>query len=135
MNYNPYLNMNSGLYQQPQQQTLTRSYMTITSEADAVNYPVAPGNSVLFQNVNDPSLFYEKTMGFSSLDRPTFRRMRLVPDMEPDQSAVAPMSNDTPYVTKAEYEELRAAYAKLSDKLEAAIKSINLFTEKEESNE
>ena len=134
MNYNPYLNMNSGLYQQPQQQTLTRSYMAIASEADALNHPVAPGNSVLFQNVNDPSLFYEKTMGFSSLDRPTFRRMRLVPDIEPDQSAVA-MSNDTPYVTKAEYEELRAAYAKLSDKLNAAIKSINLLTDKEAADE
>lgn len=117
----PYGNTQQPQQTQPQQQTPARSLMTIPSEMDAQNYPVAPGNSVLFQDLNHPDMFYEKSMGFSSLDRPMFKRFRLVEEVtETSQQAEEPQQ----YVTKAEYNDLK----KMVDTLRA---SISLFADKE----
>lgn len=51
--------------------------VSVHSEAEARNYPVAHGNSITFKDENAPYV-YVKTMGFSQLDRPTFDRFRLV---------------------------------------------------------
>lgn len=67
--------------QQPQNQQIQQiqngGLVSVLSEADARNYPVALGNSVTFKDEKLPYV-YVKTMGFSQLDRPVFEKFRLV---------------------------------------------------------
>ena len=78
--------------QQPVQQTQTTpqiqngGFVSVRSEADARNYPVAPGNSVTFKDENAPYI-YTKTMGFSQLDRPIFKKFKLVEEDSEEQQA------------------------------------------------
>ncbi len=60
MNY-PFYNPN----QQPQV-----SFMSIRGREIAVNYPIAPGNTIFFKDETAPFI-YVKTMGYSPLDKPT----------------------------------------------------------------
>lgn len=62
---------------QGQFQIQNGGFISISSEAEARKYPVAPGNSVMFRDENAPYV-YTKTMGFSQLDRPLFEKFRLV---------------------------------------------------------
>lgn len=71
MIYNPYFNH----YQQPQAPQIQNSFVTVRSEAEAMNYPVAFGNSVIFKNETEPYI-YTKTMGFSPTDKPVFERYK-----------------------------------------------------------
>lgn len=52
-------------------------FVSVRSIQEAQNYPVAPGNSVMFRDEYAPYV-YTKTMGQSQLDRPTFEKYRLV---------------------------------------------------------
>jgi len=140
MAYNPYLNQfnfqNPYLgYQQPQQMQMPQQVpqqmnnggvISIPSEQDARNYPVAPGNSVIFKDETQPYL-YVKSMSFNQMEQPTFEKYRL----EKESVEVVPQSS---YATQNEIEELRKAYAVLSDRVENIRKSVNLFTEKEVTN-
>ena len=105
--YNPYLNYPSYGYappqqpiaQQPAQQT-TRSLLPAASEDYARNYPLAPGNSALFYDINQPNIYYEKAAGLSSMDPPSFKRLMLVED-------TAEIKESKPeYITRSEYDEL-----------------------------
>lgn len=63
---------------QPQQpQIQNGGFVSAPNEAYARNYPVAPGNSVSFKDESAPYV-YSKTMGFSQLDQPIFKKFRLV---------------------------------------------------------
>lgn len=70
-NYNPYYN------HFPQAPQIQNSFVTVRSEAEAMNYPVAFGNSVTFKNETEPFI-YTKTMGFSTTDKPIFERYRKI---------------------------------------------------------
>ena len=59
----------------PQQQQ--SAFISVRSEAEARNYPVAYGNSVTFKDETAPYV-YSKTMGFSQLDKPVFEKYRLI---------------------------------------------------------
>lgn len=72
--YNPHL-------QQMQPIQMPQSLISVRSEMDAKNYPVAPGNSVIFHDETAPYI-YTKTMGMSQLDHPTFEKFRLVREGE-----------------------------------------------------
>ena len=52
-------------------------FVSVRSETEARNYPVAYGNSVTFKDETAPYV-YTKTMGFSQLDRPVFEKYKLV---------------------------------------------------------
>ena len=52
------------------------SVIPVRSEADARNYPVAPGNSVIFKDENAPYI-YIKSIGVSQFDTPRFDKYRL----------------------------------------------------------
>jgi len=60
-------------YYQPQQS----GFVSVRSEQEARNYPVAYGNSVTFKDETSPYI-YTKTMGFSQLDRPVFEKFKIV---------------------------------------------------------
>lgn len=77
-------------YQQPQ------GILTVSSEEEALRYPIAPGSSIMFKIENQP-LIIEKTMGLSQLDTPMVNYIDLVP-----RSVVRPE-----YATKEDLEALR----------------------------
>ena len=84
--YNPYLQQLQQMQAQ-QQGAVNNSLVNVRSEAEARNYPVAPGNSVTFKDEN-AAYIYTKTMGFSQLDRPVFEKFKLVREAETAQNDV-----------------------------------------------
>lgn len=61
----------------PQQQSQFGGFVSVRNEMEARNYPVAPGNSVMFRDETGPYI-YSKSMGYSQLDVPKFDKYRLV---------------------------------------------------------
>lgn len=98
-------------YQNPYQMPTTQNggFVTVRSEDEARNYPVAPGNSVTFRNESAPYI-YTKTAGSSPLDHPVFDRYRLV--KEEAEPVSAPVI-DTDFVKKTEFDALKAEFEKL----------------------
>lgn len=74
---------------QPQQAT---GFVSVRSEAEARNYPVAFGNSVTMRDENAPYI-YTKTMGFSQLDRPIFDKYKLIKE-EASEDIIPPDKHD-----------------------------------------
>lgn len=61
-------------------------FVSVRSEQEARTYPVAIGNSVTFHDETSPYV-YTKTMGFSQLDRPIFKKFKLVEEDIEDAQA------------------------------------------------
>lgn len=57
------------------QQAQNGGIVSVRSEEEARNYPVAIGNVVTFKDESAPYI-YTKTMGFSQYDRPVFERYK-----------------------------------------------------------
>lgn len=93
----------------PQQQAAL-GVVSVRSMQEAQNYPVAPGNSVMFRDENAPYV-YTKTMGYSQLDRPTFERYRLVKE-EITEPAQVPVTAD-----RTEIEQIRAEIERIKQEL------------------
>lgn len=60
-----------------QQQQPQQAFVSVRSEQEAMSYPVAPGNSIVFKDESQP-FCYVKSMSYNQFDRPTFDRYRLV---------------------------------------------------------
>ena len=103
---NPYNQMQ---VQQPQIQS--SGVITVRSEAEARNYPIAPGNSIMFKAETGPYV-YIKTMGLSQFDAPTFEKFRLVKEEIDTES---PKMVD--YITKAVFDDLKAEVESLKKSL------------------
>lgn len=125
--YSQYPQQNNVQQVQQQMQIQNGGFISVRSEAEAFNYPVAPGNSVSFKNENAPYV-YTKTMGFSQLDRPIFKRFRLVEEDSMQETAqndsvASPNNNQTinvaDYVLKTDFEavlsEIQALKKELSE--------------------
>lgn len=98
----------NGYYQQPQQ-FQNGGIVRVRNEAEARDYPVAPGNSVILIDNSVPYL-YVKTMSYSQLDPPRFEKFRLVREEQP-----APQAPTQPveYVTREDFEALKAEIEKM----------------------
>ena len=70
-------NVYSGQQQSVGQQIRSGGIVSVASEDEARRYPVAPGYTLTMRDENGPYL-YEKTMGYSQLDQPIFRKARIV---------------------------------------------------------
>lgn len=103
---NPYQQMQ---VQQPQIQS--SGVITVRSEMEARNYPIAPGNSIMFKDEAAPFV-YVKTMGISQFDSPTFEKFRLV-----KEEAKAEAPKDPEYVTRADFDSLKAELDALKNSL------------------
>jgi hypothetical protein len=134
--YQGYPNYNPMYYQQQLQnmQQMNNSQQNIQSSAqiqnggfvmvkdinEAMNYPVAPGNSVTFKNENLPYI-YTKTLGFSQLDNPIFEKFRLVKEVDEQiEEVVDTTENNVPfveYVTKEEADNLRTEINVLKEEI------------------
>lgn len=121
-------------YQQAQQPMTIQNggFISVRSEMEARNYPIAPGNSITFKDENAPYV-YTKTMGFSQLDRPTFEKFKLVKEEAQIQEygtfSENPMPN-TNYVEKAEFDALRGEISALKEKVTVAEQFISGFSDK-----
>ena len=88
---------------QPQQAS---GFVSVRSEAEARNYPVAFGNSVTMKDENAPYI-YTKTMGFSQLDRPIFDKYKLIKEEESIETIIPPEKTDS------RFEEMKAEIGRL----------------------
>lgn len=114
-NYNPYQQQ---VQQQMQQQT---GFVTVRSEDDARNYPVAPGNSITFRDETGPFI-YTKTMGAGQFDRPVFEKYRLVKEqgeVAPKQAENKPSVDFTAFAMKADVDELKAQIDQIKAEIHA----------------
>jgi hypothetical protein len=101
--------------QQPiQQQPVQSGFISVRSVEEAYNWPVAPGNSLMFKDENSPYV-YTKTRSFSQLDQPVFERYRLVKegDNGPSEAQTAP-SRSKDDIT-ALWEEVRLLQAQIDE--------------------
>lgn len=122
MPINPYLPMYQQYQQMLQQPQMSNAgnFVSVPNETAARNYPIAPGNSVTFIDENSPYC-YTKTMGLNQLDRPVFKRYRLVEEEDMLQSAQnspqtgeqTQASTTIPDEIKGDINALRALYEKL----------------------
>lgn len=122
MPINPYLPMYQQYQQMLQQPQMSNvgNFVSVPNEMAARNYPIAPGNSVTFIDENSPYC-YTKTMGLNQLDRPVFKRYRLVEEQDTLQSAQnAPQTGKQsqgkqiiPDEIKGDINALRALYEQL----------------------
>lgn len=92
-NYFP-MNYQQPYYQQQPQQN-NGGYVTVRTEAEARNYPVAPGTSVTFFNETQPYC-YKKSAGMSPLDAPTFEIYQIT-KVEPEANNSTP-EDQTPKI-------------------------------------
>ena len=109
--YNPLLQQMQPI-QMPQ-----NSIVNVPSEDMARNYPVAPGNTIIFKHDNAPYI-YTKTIGYSQFDKPVFEKYVLdteTPKIEPTNNEPISLPLDD---IKAEISEIRALYEELKDKLD-----------------
>lgn len=115
-NYPNYYYPNQNLQQniQPQMQTqinqnqsIQSGFVSVRNEEDARNYPVAPGNSITFMSETEPYV-YTKTMGFNQLDRPSFKKYKLVeePNSVQIQAENEKVDNLSSEKERAEFEHI-----------------------------
>ena len=120
--YNPYgyqnylpFQQNYAVPQTVQQPTTIHNggMVSVRSEQEARNYPVAPSTSVTFHNENEPYI-YTKTVG-SSLEPPKFEKFKLVREEISEEEQQTNSSAD--YVKKDEFEALKAKFEALEKEL------------------
>lgn len=131
-NYNGYYPTNYQPYYQPMQQMQfpqqvqlqqqkQNEFIRVRSKEEAMNYPVAPSNSVTFINEVAPYC-YVKTMGASQLDRPVFETYKLVKEEDESKTITAEEKQ-----LKNDYSELKSSIEKIVkdvDDLKASVKTL-----------
>lgn len=125
------MQQNQQSYYPQSQQIQNGGFVFVQSEDEAQRYAVAPGTSVTFKNVNSPYL-YEKTMGFSQLDRPNFKRYRLIDETEQPQTAQPeqPVQAAQPDIQYALKSDLQALGKAVQEEITAIRSSLNAMNEK-----
>jgi len=73
--------------QQPMQQKQQTSLVLISTEEEALRYPMAPGSSILFKIESQP-LIIEKVMGFSQFESPQVKKYRIMEEEPPKEPQV-----------------------------------------------
>ena len=132
MPYNPYQYYPQQYQQNNQQMVGTQmslpqqsqfgGFVSVRNEMEARNYPVAPGNSVMFRDETGPYI-YSKSMGYSQLDTPRFDKYRLVKEENTSVSTSEPhtdtennkMDNLPTYALKSEFDALQELVSTLAE--------------------
>lgn len=134
----PYYTPVNSIYQQPApmpqmqaqqqpQQIRSGGIVSVSGEDEARRYPVAPGYTVTMRDETGPYL-YEKTMGFSQLDQPIFRKARIVFEDAQETAQNNAGKQEAPAVVYAELsqlEALRDAVAADLNALRAMVESVS----------
>lgn len=132
MAYNPYFGTagyNPGWFQQtaPQNQIQNGGFVSVRSEQEAFNYPVAPGNSITFKDEGQPYV-YVKTMGFNQMELPSFKKYRLVEEENLNAAPNVAEKQPEQWASQKDLEELKAQVALLRS-------AFDVFTEKGAADE
>ncbi len=119
MNYPSFYNQN----QQPQV-----SFMSIRGKDIAVNYPIAPNNTIIFRDELEPYI-YVKSMGYSPLDKPV---MDIYRREEPNsaQKAVSVVKEDNSTIEKIQ-DDIKAIF----DDIEGIKKKMNAKSRRKETDD
>lgn len=137
-NYFPfgYNNQYQAMAQQPMpapQQMQSNGFVSVRNMQEAFNYPIAPGNSLMFKDENSPYI-YTKTKGFSQLDEPVFERYRLVKEEAQEMAPVASttaQNSENEYALRADLKALEAAVTVQIDELKKRFDTTAKATKKE----
>lgn len=120
--------MQQPLQQPVQPQIQNGGFVSVRSEEEARNYPVAPGTSVTFKDENAP-FCYTKTKGFSQLEEPFFEKYKLVKvetSTMPSESPVEPQPVQFDnYVLKDDFQRLMDTVDTISDEIELLQKKVD----------
>lgn len=100
-------NMYSAQQQPVNQQIRSGGIVSVAGEDEARRYPVAPGYTVTMRDENGPYL-YEKTMGYSQLDQPIFRKARIIFEDDAQNTQAKQEKPEEPQVVYAELKQLEA---------------------------
>ena len=105
----------------PQNTTIQNGgLVSVRSEAEARNYPVAPGNSVTFFSETERAC-YTKTCT-NQIDPPIFEKYKLIKEEMPVNASVsvqdAPQGKDTAYALKSDVEAICAEIEAIKARLE-----------------
>lgn len=118
--YQPYPAFNQ-IYQQvqPQQQAQIQNggFVIVKSINEAMNYAVAPGNSVTFKIESQPYIC-TKTLGFSQLDQPIFEVFKLVKEERVETPTTALEGSGIQFFTVDEGSALKAEIEGLKGELQ-----------------
>ena len=146
--YQGYPNYNPMYYQQQLQnmQQMNNSQQNVQSSPqiqnggfvmvkdinEAMNYPVAPGNSVTFKNENLPYI-YTKTLGFSQLDQPIFEVFKLVKEDNEWKSDAKPMelTENIPvieYLPLEDADQMRVEMQQMRSEIDFLRETIEIYT-------
>lgn len=104
------------------------SFMSIRGKDIAVNYPIAPGNTIFFKDELAPFI-YVKTMGFSPLDRPTLEEYRRQDSVLPQEAT--PNAKDDNSTIKKIQDDIKA----ILDDIEGIKKKLNTRPRRKESDD
>lgn len=109
--------------QLPQPQIQNGGFMSIPTEQDARNYPVAPGNVMTFKIENQPYVC-EKAQGFSQLEGPVFNKYRLVKEdtstpsnLTKNESSMNESTNTTLDIVINDIESIKEDIKSIKEKL------------------
>ena len=102
-----------------QQQQPMASFVSVRSEAEARNYPVAYGNSVTFKDETAPYI-YSKTMGYSQLDRPVFEKYKLIKEEAQEPNPEPKMSE----ASNSALDELKAEIGRIWSEIDVLKKEV-----------
>jgi hypothetical protein len=125
--YQNYPNYNQLYLQQPQQnvqqtpQIQNGGFIIVKNITEAMNYPVAPGNSVTFKIESQPYIC-TKTLGFSQLDQPIFEVFKLVKEEKEWQNNKVNENTideepSVEYLSISQGDEIKSEMNKLKDEL------------------
>ena len=101
------------------------------NEEEALNYPVAPGNSVNFIDPNTEYVFV-KTMGFSQFDNPRFEKYRLVKENE---GQPADATTEPKFSIEAAINDLRGELANIKELLQSREKTPKKASDKQRKDD
>lgn len=109
----PMNNYQGNMQQQPQQ-IQNGGFISVHNIQEAINYPVAPGNSVTFKDENSPYI-YVKTKGFSQLEEPIFKKFRLIEesDTQPQESTTTVTEQAVNYADFAKQADVTALWSEI----------------------
>ena len=113
--------------QQAQPQIQNGGFISVRSEQKAMNYPVAPGNSVTFKDEGQPYV-YVKTMGFNQMEPPAFKKYRLVEEENLNTMQNVAEKQPAQWAKQKDLDELKSQFALLRS-------AFDVFTDKEEQHE
>ena len=110
------------------QQIQNGGFVSVRSQKEAWEYPIAPGNSVTFIDAVNKKC-YIKTKDYSPFKEPDFEIYRLVQETpkKPEEEKEEPVSS---YVEKDEFDKISAQFSALKKEVDATIARVEALEDK-----